>query len=181
MKNRSGITFKDLGKRPQINGEWIDQYQVTRPSDLNQSELWVIGPLSVKLRIKRVARLAAKQLYDSSEFALGINDSKIWVRHVMPSDRRCSANDGTPGVNPAVGSPSNVDRVDPLCPKELGSLAAASANRADDVDRSVCCDLVNTLRNSRQRNMHSAGNVPIGVFVIFSNVDKSNRLRKKRF
>jgi len=91
----------------------------------------------MELGIKRVTRLIAQQFYNPSEFARGIDNSKVRVSHVTTSDWRCPANDGTSGVNPTIGATGNVDRIDPLRSKELCGLATPSAEGANDVHRNA--------------------------------------------
>ena len=149
VKHGNGVTLEDLGKRSQINSQGVNQYQVTRPSDLHQSELWVIGPLPVKFRIERVAGLGAKQFYYSSKIALGVDNSKVRLSHVTTSNWRCSAHDWTSGVDPTIRASSNVDRIDPLGPKKLSRFAAASTKGANDIDRTVRRNFVNTIGHHR--------------------------------
>ena len=63
MQNCFDVAAEDLGKRFRIHSDWIDEYQVAWPGNLDQRQLRVIRPLPMELSVDGVA-IGIKELLD---------------------------------------------------------------------------------------------------------------------
>jgi hypothetical protein len=79
VTDRDAGTAEDLGQRPRINGQGIDQGHPVGPAQLNQGQLGVKGLLGVELGVEGVARLRCHRVTDVLQVGLVLHQRWLWT------------------------------------------------------------------------------------------------------